>query len=65
MALVTGPAAQSAEVVDADRAVRSVLDDLEPGEPYIFTHGHYRDQIVARYEQILAAFDRMARLTHG
>ena len=39
IALATGPTAQSAAVVDADYAVRNVLDDLERGESYIFTHG--------------------------
>jgi len=64
MTLATGPTARSAEVLTADRAVRNVLEDLERGEPYIFTHGHYRGQIVERHGQVLAAFDRMARMSH-
>ncbi len=59
MAQAVGDA--SAHVATAEHAVRNLLEDLDAGERYIFTHGNYRDQIEAQQAEVLAAFDRMLR----
>jgi NAD(P)-dependent dehydrogenase (short-subunit alcohol dehydrogenase family) len=46
-------------VATAEHAVRNLLADLRAKEPYIFTHGNYKDQIEERHHQVIAAFDRM------
>jgi hypothetical protein len=38
------------------------LPQLLSNEPYVITHGDYRDQVVARRARVDAAFDRMERL---
>ena len=60
--MATTPAGAAA-IVDAGYAIRNLLDDLENGEPYIFTHGDYRDDMVATSQAILEAFDRQAAMT--
>lgn len=57
MAQAVGDA--TGHVATAEHAVRGLLAELEAGQRYIFTHGNYREQIEARQQQVLAAFDRM------
>lgn len=59
--MMAGSAINPADVLDAGAAVRNLLADLEAGEPYIFTHGSYRDQIESHNGAVLAAYDRMKR----
>jgi len=49
----------AAKVATPDHAVRNVLDDLMADEPYVITHGDYRDAYHRRIAAIEAAFDRM------
>ena len=50
----------TADVVDPEAAVRHLVAELRDNEPYIFTHGRYRDTLVRRGRELLAAFDRIA-----
>ncbi|MEX2100284.1 MAG: SDR family NAD(P)-dependent oxidoreductase [Acidimicrobiia bacterium] len=50
----------AADVVTADVAVRHLVQDLRDNRHYIFTHGRYRDTLVRRGRELLAAYDRMA-----
>lgn len=59
-ALMATSMASADAVVDPVYAIRHLLEDLANGEPYIVTHGTYRDRLVARDAAILAAFDRAA-----
>jgi short-subunit dehydrogenase len=59
-ALMATSMASADAVVDPAYAVRNLLADLAHGEPYIVTHGTYRDGLIARHEAILAAFDRQS-----
>ena len=45
-------------VVTPEIAVRHLLAELATDPPYIVTHGQYRDALVARQEDLLAAYDR-------
>ena len=47
------------DVASAAHAVRNLLPDLRDRHPYIITHGGYREQIAARQQLFLDAFDRM------
>ena len=49
----------SEHVATAEHAVRNLLGDLLAGEPYVITHGAYRDEYHRRLDAIEAAFDRM------
>jgi NAD(P)-dependent dehydrogenase (short-subunit alcohol dehydrogenase family) len=51
----------AAQVATPDHAVRNLLDDLIGDEPYVITHGDYRDAYHRRIGAIEAAFDRMER----
>jgi NAD(P)-dependent dehydrogenase (short-subunit alcohol dehydrogenase family) len=44
--------------MDADEVGLRVLDAIDAGEFYIFTHGEYRAPIVDKHERILASLDR-------
>lgn len=46
-------------VVTPEFAVRNLLDDLARNEPYIVTHGGYRDALVRRQQAFVATYDRM------
>lgn len=59
-AMLSGHPVSESEIVSPDFAVRNLLDDLERGERYIFTHGNYRNHIAALNEELLAALDRQA-----
>ena len=61
VALMASTTVTESSVVTPDYAIRNLLADLTAGEPYIFTHGDYRDELVERNEMILKAFDRQAR----
>jgi NAD(P)-dependent dehydrogenase (short-subunit alcohol dehydrogenase family) len=60
-ALMASTTVTESSVVTPDYAIRNLLADLENNEPYIFTHGDYRAEVVSRNEAILKAFDRQAR----
>ncbi|WP_370309841.1 SDR family NAD(P)-dependent oxidoreductase [Sinimarinibacterium flocculans] len=47
------------DVATPEHAVRNLLADLRTRQPYIITHGGYRDQIEARNTRVLEAFGRM------
>ena len=47
------------DVVTAEHAIRNLVADLVAGEPYVLTHGSYRDQYNRRRDAIERAFDRM------
>jgi NAD(P)-dependent dehydrogenase (short-subunit alcohol dehydrogenase family) len=61
VALMASTTVTESSVVTPDHAVRNLLADLGNDEPYIFTHGDYRNELVERNESILRAFDRQAR----
>lgn len=60
VALMASTTVTESSVVTPDYAIRNLLADLRNGEPYIFTHGDYRDELVSRSDAILGAFDRQA-----
>lgn len=60
VALMASTTVTESSIVTPDHAIRNLLTDLANDEPYIFTHGDYRAEIVARNESILRAFDRQA-----
>ncbi|MFA5939517.1 MAG: SDR family oxidoreductase [Sinimarinibacterium sp.] len=47
------------DVASAEHAVRNLLADLRAKQPFIITHGGYREQIAERQHLFLEAFDRM------
>jgi NAD(P)-dependent dehydrogenase (short-subunit alcohol dehydrogenase family) len=49
------------DVVTAEHAVRNLLADLLANEPYVLTHGAFRQEYNQRRDAIDAAFDRMER----
>jgi NAD(P)-dependent dehydrogenase (short-subunit alcohol dehydrogenase family) len=48
-------------VATPDHAVRNLLADLLANEPYVITHGAYRDEYHERLADLERAFDRMER----
>lgn len=50
---------RESHVVSPEQAIRNLLTDLREKEPYLITHGKYRDQVEARQRAVLRAFDRM------
>jgi len=48
------------EVLTPEQAVRNLLHDVTANEPFIITHGAYRDVLEARHGAILAAYERGA-----
>jgi NAD(P)-dependent dehydrogenase (short-subunit alcohol dehydrogenase family) len=57
--MMSSQAMDAAHVATPDHAVRNVLHDLIADEPYVITHGDYRDAYHHRIAAIEAAFDRM------
>jgi NAD(P)-dependent dehydrogenase (short-subunit alcohol dehydrogenase family) len=55
-----GELIHSTKVVKAQFAIRNLLADLANNEPYIITHGDYRQTWVRRQQAGFDAFDRMA-----
>jgi NAD(P)-dependent dehydrogenase (short-subunit alcohol dehydrogenase family) len=53
----------AADVVAPEVAVERLVQELRDNQPYIFTHGRYRDTLVRRGRELLAAYDRMASET--
>jgi NAD(P)-dependent dehydrogenase (short-subunit alcohol dehydrogenase family) len=49
------------DVATADHAVRNLLDELLANQPYVLTHGAYRQEYYERRDAIEAAFDRLER----
>lgn len=47
--------------IPAERVAERVVEGLEAGEPYIFTHPEMRGAVEARFGAILAGFDSAAR----
>jgi NAD(P)-dependent dehydrogenase (short-subunit alcohol dehydrogenase family) len=48
----------AAHVATPEHAVRNLLQELEADRRYIVSHGQYRDELVERCDDIVAAFDR-------
>ena len=48
------------EVLTPEQAVRNLLHDVTANEPFIITHGAYRDVLEARHGALLAAYERGA-----
>jgi hypothetical protein len=57
--MMSSQAMDAAQVATPDHAVRNLLHDLIGDEPYVITHGDYRDPYHRRIAAIEAAFDRM------
>jgi NAD(P)-dependent dehydrogenase (short-subunit alcohol dehydrogenase family) len=49
----------ASSVVEPEFAIRNLLKDLQDQQPYIITHGEYRDELAAHYQALLDACDRM------
>ena len=47
------------DIATAEDAVRGLLPQLLADEPYVITHGGYRDQLAVQRARVDAAFDRM------
>jgi len=47
------------DIAAPEDAVRGLLPQLLANEPYVITHGAYRDQLTERRARVDAAFDRM------
>lgn len=58
LAMLDGRKVGAEDVVTPEYAVRNLLDDLDDDQPYVFTHGDYREELVRRGRELLAAFDR-------
>ena len=58
-AMLAASPATAGDIAAPEDAVRGLLDQLLANEPYVITHGGYRDQITAQRERVDAAFDRM------
>lgn len=50
----------STHMVTPEHATRNLLKELEANEPFIVSHGDYRADMVARFDAIVAAYDRAA-----
>lgn len=48
----------AAHVATPEHAVRNLLEELQADRRYIVSHGQYRDELVERCDDIVAAFDR-------
>lgn len=48
----------AAHVATPEHAVRNLLEELQADRRYIVSHGRYRDELVERCDDIVAAFDR-------
>jgi short-subunit dehydrogenase len=60
-AMLASRSMSDGDVATAEHAVRNLLTDLVADEPYILTHGSYRDEYNQRRDAMDAAFDRMER----
>jgi NAD(P)-dependent dehydrogenase (short-subunit alcohol dehydrogenase family) len=60
-AMLASRGMNAGDVATAEHAVRNLLADLLADEPYILTHGSYREEYNQRRDAIDAAFDRMER----
>jgi NAD(P)-dependent dehydrogenase (short-subunit alcohol dehydrogenase family) len=60
-AMLASSPATAGDIATAEDAVRGLLPQLLADEPYVITHGGYRDQIAAQRARVDAAFDRMER----
>ena len=58
--LASSPAT-AGDIATAEDAVRGLLPQLVANEPYVITHGGYRDQLAAQRGRVDAAFERMER----
>lgn len=48
----------AAHMVTPERATRNLLAELENNERFIVSHGAYREELVARCDDLVAAYDR-------
>jgi NAD(P)-dependent dehydrogenase (short-subunit alcohol dehydrogenase family) len=60
-AMLASSPATAGDVATVEDAVRALLPQLLADEPYVITHGGYRDQLAERRALVDAAFDRMER----
>ncbi len=60
-AMLASSPATAGDIATAEDAVRGLLPQLVANEPYVITHGGYRDQLAAQRGRVDAAFDRMER----
>jgi hypothetical protein len=58
-ALLSSRGMSDDDVVTPDHAVRNLLAGLLADEPYMLTHGSYRQDYTQRRDAMDAAFDRM------
>jgi NAD(P)-dependent dehydrogenase (short-subunit alcohol dehydrogenase family) len=58
-AMLASSPATAGDIATAEDAVQGLLPQLLANEPYVITHGGYRDQLAAQRAQVDAAFDRM------
>jgi hypothetical protein len=49
-----------AQAMDPDRVAAMVVDAIRTDAPYVFSHPETRGEVVARYDALLAAYDRWA-----
>jgi NAD(P)-dependent dehydrogenase (short-subunit alcohol dehydrogenase family) len=57
--MLAGSTMGEGDVVTAEHAARNVLAELLADEPYVLTHGTYRQDYERRHAALEAAFDRM------
>jgi len=60
-AMLGGRPLRDDDVVTPEHAIRNLVDDVLANQPYVLTHGNYREDYNARRDAIEAAFDRMER----
>ena len=58
-AMLASSPATAGDIATPEDAVRGLVPQLLANEPYVITHGGYRDQLAAQRAQVDAAFDRM------
>lgn len=58
-AMLAASPATAGDIATAEDAARGLLGQLLANEPYVITHGGYRDELAARHARLNDAFDRM------
>jgi NAD(P)-dependent dehydrogenase (short-subunit alcohol dehydrogenase family) len=58
-AMLAASPATAGDIATAEDAARGLLGQLLANEPYVITHGAYRDELAARHARLNDAFDRM------
>jgi meso-butanediol dehydrogenase / (S,S)-butanediol dehydrogenase / diacetyl reductase len=60
-AMLASSQIEDSDITTPDHAVRNLLDELLANQPYVITHGDYREQYRERHDAIETAFDRLER----